>query len=65
MASASGGHEQTRTLRSFGEGLQAAAWGEIVVGSVTAVGAVLAILVVRDITSILRNAPSQTSVRPS
>lgn len=65
MASASGGHEQTRTLRAYGESLKAAAWGEIVVGSVTAVGAVLAILVVRDITSLLRNAPTQTSVRPS
>ena len=65
MASASGGHEQTTTLRSFGEGLQAAAWGDIAVGLGSVVGAVLAILVVRDITSILRNAPTQTSVRPS
>ena len=44
-------------LRTFGEKLKVAAWVELSFGVVNIVGAVLAILVVREITARLRDAP--------
>ncbi|HXH77082.1 DUF4328 domain-containing protein [Nocardioides sp.] len=44
-------------LRAFGEKLQSAAWAELSSNVVNIVAAVLAILVVRDLTATLRNAP--------
>ena len=44
-------------LRTFGEGLRTAAWAEICFGVVNILGAVLAILVVRELTARLRDSP--------
>lgn len=44
-------------LRTFGESLRDAAWAEICFGVVNVAGAVLAILVVRELTTRLRDSP--------